>query len=92
MALDAAQKVEAALAALGEAVLDRLREATPPKHWAEPPRVTVETKTKIRPSGAVTTMTVLFDLPEINVRVERSWGETTERIVTKSRSIAEAVR
>lgn len=92
MALDVAQKVEAALAALGVAVLDRLREATPAKHWSEPPRVTVETKTKIRPSGAITTMTVVFDLPEVSVRVERNWGETNERIVTRSRSAPEGGR
>lgn len=84
MALDAAQKVEAALAEFGRAVLDRLREATPAKHWVEPPRVTIETKTKIRTSGAVTSISVVFDLPAASVRVERHYGETGERIVTRA--------
>lgn len=86
MPFDAAQNVETALADFGRAVLDRLREATPAKHWSEPPRVTVETRTKIRASGAVTSITATFDTPFVSVRIERGYGEVGERIVSKVRT------
>lgn len=83
--MDDVQEVESALAAAGAAVVARLRAITPPDYWSEPARVAVDTKTKIRASGSVTTIAVTFDLPGSTVRVERSYGEKRERIATRTR-------
>ena len=87
-----AQAVDDALAAYGAAVVARLRAAADAKGWVDPPRVTIETRTKVRPGGAATTVNVSFDLPDVSVRIERGFGASSERLVTKVRERDDEVR